>query len=47
MTQGTPPLDFVSVTSAGSEHYLYTYGGMAEDKPLTRCLHKLDTKTST
>ena len=46
-TQGTPPLGFVSAASAGSEHYLYTYGGMAEDKSLTGCLHRLDTKTST
>ena len=44
-TQGAPGLAFAA--SAGSEHYLYTYGGEAEDKLLTGCLHRLDTKTST
>ena len=47
-TQGAPPLGIASAASAGSDHYLYTYGGIAEnDKSLTGCLHRLDTKTST
>ena len=47
-TQGAqPPGLALAAASASSEHYLYTYGGMAEDKLLTGCLHKLDTKTST
>ena len=45
-THGAPPHGLHSAASAGSEHYLYTYGGMAEDKSLTGCLHRLDTKTS-
>ena len=46
-TRGAPPLGLASAASAGSEHYLYTYGGMTEDQSLTGCLHRLDTKTST
>ena len=46
-TQGAPPPGLIFAASAGSEHYLYTYGGMAEDKSLTGCLYRLDTKTST
>ena len=46
-THGTPPLGFLSASSAGSEDYLYTYGGMAGDKSFNGCLHRLDTKTST
>ena len=46
-TQGAPPPRLHSAASAGSQHYLYTYGGEAEDKSLTSCLHRLDTKTST
>ena len=46
-TQGAQPPRLAFAASAGSEHYLYTYGGMAEDESLTGCLHRLDTKTST
>ena len=46
-TQGAPPPGLAFAGSAGSEHYLYTYGGEAEDKSLTGCLHRLDSKTST
>ena len=46
-TQGAPPPGLLFAASAGSEHYLYTYGGEAEDKSITGCLHRLDTKTST
>ena len=45
-TQGAPPPGLYFAAFAGSEHYLYTYGGEAEDKSLTGCLHRLDTKTS-
>ena len=44
-TQGAPPPGQVFAASAGSEYYLYTYGGLAEE--ITGCLHRLDTKTST
>ena len=47
ITQGAQPPGLGSAASAGSEHYLYTYGGLAEDNSLTGCLHRLDTKTST
>ena len=46
-TQGVPPPGITSAGSAGSERYLYTYGGRTEDHSLTGCLHRLDTKTST
>ena len=46
-TQGASPPGLYSAASAGSEHYLYTYGGLAEDNSLSGCLHRLDTKTST
>ena len=46
-TQGAQPPRLAFAASAGSEHYLYTYGGETEDKSLTGCLHRLDTKTST
>ena len=46
-TQGAPPPGLAFAASAGSEHYLYTYGGVAEDGVLSGCLHRLDTKTST
>ena len=45
-TQGAPPPGVVLAVSAGSEHYLYSYGGIG-GKSLTGCLHRLDTKTST
>ena len=45
-TQGAPPPSLMFAASAGSEHYLYTYGGMVEVESLG-CLHRLDTKTST
>ena len=46
-TQGAQPPGLHSAASAGSEHYLYTYGGRAEDNSLSGCLHRLDTKTCT
>ena len=46
-TQGAQPPGLASAASAGSEHYLYSYGGRTEDKSLSGCLHRLDTKTST
>ena len=46
-TQGTIPPGLFLAASTGSEHYLYTYGGMTEDDSPTGCLHRLDTKTST
>ena len=46
-TQGAQPPGLYFAASASSEHYLYTYGGRAENKSLSGCLHRLDTKTST
>ena len=46
-THGAPPPELALAASASSEHYLYTYGGRTEDKSLTGCLYRLDTKTST
>ena len=45
-THGPPPPELYAGASAHSEHYLYVYGGVKDDRSYSGCLHKLDTNTS-